>query len=144
MIYSHIAKNKYNILSRLHTRLSEMDRRKKKNKIFCTNTYNHFILNYIENSWGRVPFTYTWDSPHNDNMRWKPFDFKRTWRRLLKKSVVRTTFDIYVFNLNIFYSIIWHVNAMQYVIYDKDSETSRAYINPSPYKSTTIWKHHHV
>jgi hypothetical protein len=47
------------------------------------------------------------------------------------------------FNLNIFYSIIWHVNIIQFVIYDKDSETSWAYINPSPYKST-IWKHHHV
>ena len=43
-------------------------------------------------------------------------------------------------NLNIFYSIIWHVNTIQYIIYDKDSETSWAYINPSPYKSTTIKK----
>jgi hypothetical protein len=34
-------------------------------------------------------------------------------------------------NLNIFYSIIWHVNTIQYVIYDKDSEASL-------YKSVTL------
>jgi hypothetical protein len=54
---------------------------------------------------------------------------------------METTYGV---NLNIFYSIIWHVNTIQYVIYDKDSETRWAYINPSPYKSTTIRKHHHI
>jgi hypothetical protein len=39
--------------------------------------------------------------------------------------------SLFCLNLNIFYSIIWHVNTIQYVIYDKDSETSWAYINPS-------------
>lgn len=29
MIYSHIAENEYNILSRLHTRLSEMEEKRK-------------------------------------------------------------------------------------------------------------------
>jgi hypothetical protein len=46
--------------------------------------YISCILNYIENSWGRVPFAYTWDSPHNDNMRWKPFDFKRHLIKVIK------------------------------------------------------------
>jgi hypothetical protein len=29
-----------------------------------------------------------------------------------------------IFNLSIFNSIIWHVNTIQYVIYDKDSEAT--------------------
>jgi hypothetical protein len=43
-------------------------------------------------------------------------------------------------NLSIFYSIIWHVNTMQYVIYNKNSETSWAYINLSPFCSWSgVW-----